>query len=75
MQEQFIVNYFTPGLFFIVSIIFVPAIIFLTKFLAPSNPGEEKLITYECGKEPLHIVPYFWNSLLRHRDQGLFFKG
>ena len=52
MQEQFIVNYFTLGLFFIVSIIFVPAIVFLTKFLAPHNPSEEKLITYECGVPP-----------------------
>jgi len=55
MQEQFIVNYFTLGLFFIVSIIFVPAIIFLTKFLAPHNPSEEKLITYECG-----IISHFY---------------
>jgi len=52
MQNQFIVNYFTLGLFLIVSIIFVPAIIFLTKFLAPHNPTDEKLITYECGVPP-----------------------
>ena len=52
MQQEFIVNYFTLGLFLIVSIIFVPAIIFLTKFLAPHNPTEEKLITYECGVPP-----------------------
>ena len=52
MQQEFIVNYFTLGLFFIVSIIFVPAIIFITKFLAPHNPTDEKLITYECGVPP-----------------------
>ena len=52
MQQEFIVNYFTLGLFLIVSIIFIPAIIFLTKFLAPHNPTEEKLITYECGVPP-----------------------
>ncbi len=49
MQEQYIVNYFTLGLFFIFSIIFVPLIVFITKFLAPNNPTEEKLLTYECG--------------------------
>ena len=52
MQEQFIVNYFTLSLFLIVSIIFVPGIIVLTKFLAPSNPTHEKLLTYECGVPP-----------------------
>ncbi len=52
MQQEFIVNYFTLGLFLIVSIIFVPATIFLTKFFAPHNPTEEKLITYECGVPP-----------------------
>jgi NADH-quinone oxidoreductase subunit A len=52
MQQEFIVNYFTLGLFLIVSIIFVPAIVFLTKFLAPHNPTAEKLITYECGVPP-----------------------
>jgi len=52
MQQEFIVNYFTLGLFLVVSIIFVPVIIFLTKFLAPHNPTEEKLITYECGVPP-----------------------
>ena len=52
MQQEFIVNYFTLGLFLIVSIIFIPAIIFLTKFLAPHNPTDEKLITYECGVPP-----------------------
>ncbi len=52
MQEQFIVNYFTLSLFLIVSIIFVPIVIFLTKFLAPNNPTEEKLLTYECGVPP-----------------------
>ncbi len=52
MQEQFIVNYFTLSLFLIVSIIFVPGVIFLTKFLAPSNPTPEKLLTYECGVPP-----------------------
>lgn len=49
MEEQYIVNYFTVGLFFIVSFIFVPFIVFITKFLAPSNPTHEKLLTYECG--------------------------
>lgn len=52
MQQEFIVNYFTLGLFLIVSIIFVPAIVFITKFLAPYNPTKEKLITYECGVPP-----------------------
>jgi NADH-quinone oxidoreductase subunit A len=52
MQQEFIVNYFTLGLFLIVSILFIPAIIFLTKFLAPHNPTDEKLITYECGVPP-----------------------
>jgi len=49
MQQEFIVNYFTLGLFLIVSIIFVPFVLFLTKFLAPNNPTKEKLMTYECG--------------------------
>jgi len=49
MQEQYIVNYFTVGLFFVVSLIFVPLVVFITKFLAPSNPTAEKLMTYECG--------------------------
>ena len=52
MQEQYIVNYFTLGLFFIFSIIFVPLVVFITKFLAPNNPTEEKLLTYECGVPP-----------------------
>src|SRR5665647_740997 len=49
MKELYIVNYFTVGLFFIVSFIFVPFIVFVTKFLAPSNPTPEKLMKYECG--------------------------
>jgi len=49
MQEQYISNYFTIGLFFIVSVLFVPLVVFVTKFLAPSNPTAEKLMTYECG--------------------------
>ena len=52
MQEQFIINYFTLSVFFIVSVIFVPVVIFITKFLAPKNPTEEKLLTYECGVPP-----------------------
>ena len=52
MQEQFIINYFTLSVFFIVSVIFVPIVIFITKFLAPKNPTEEKLLTYECGVPP-----------------------
>ena len=49
MQEQYIVNYFTVGLFFVVSVLFVPLVVFVTKFLAPHNPTAEKLLTYECG--------------------------
>jgi NADH-quinone oxidoreductase subunit A len=52
MQEQYIVNYFTVGIFFIVSILFVPLVVFITKFLAPNNPTEEKILTYECGVPP-----------------------
>ncbi len=52
MQEQYIIDYFTVGLFFIVSILFVPLVVFITKFLAPNNPTEEKLMTYECGVPP-----------------------
>jgi len=52
MQEQYIVNYFTVGLFFIVSVLFVPLVVFITKFLAPKNPTQEKLLTYECGVPP-----------------------
>ncbi len=52
MQEQFVINYFTVGLFFIVSILFVPLVVFITKFLAPYNPTEEKLLIYECGVPP-----------------------
>ncbi len=52
MQEQFIIDYFTLSVFFIVSVIFVPVVIFITKFLAPNNPTEEKLLTYECGVPP-----------------------
>jgi NADH-quinone oxidoreductase subunit A len=49
MQEQYIANYFTVGLFFVVSVLFVPLVVFVTKFLAPQNPTAEKLLTYECG--------------------------
>ena len=49
MQEQYIANYFTVGLFFVVSVLFVPLVVFITKFLAPQNPTAEKLLTYECG--------------------------
>jgi len=49
MKEQYIVNYFTVGLFFIISFMFVPFVVFVTKFLAPSNPTPEKLMKYECG--------------------------
>lgn len=52
MHQEFIVNYFTLGLFLIVSLIFVPVIVFITRFLAPHNPTAEKLITYECGVPP-----------------------
>ncbi|MCL5073072.1 MAG: NADH-quinone oxidoreductase subunit A [Actinobacteria bacterium] len=49
MQEQYIANYFTVGLFFVVSVLFVPLVVFVTKFLAPYHPTAEKLMTYECG--------------------------
>jgi NADH:ubiquinone oxidoreductase subunit 3 (subunit A) len=52
MKEQYIVNYFTVGLFFVVSLLFVPFVVLITKFLAPSNPTPEKLMTYECGVPP-----------------------
>ena len=52
MQEQYIVNYFTVGVFFIFSVIFVPLAVFINRFLAPSNPTKEKLLTYECGVPP-----------------------
>ena len=52
MQEQYIVNYFTVGVFFIFSIIFVPIAVSINRFLAPSNPTKEKLLTYECGVPP-----------------------
>src|SRR4030042_5364942 len=49
MQEQYISNYFTVGLFFVGGVLFVPLVVFVTKFLAPQNPTPEKLLTYECG--------------------------
>ena len=52
MKEQYIVNYFTVGLFFLVSLLFVPFVVLITKFLAPHNPTPEKLMTYECGVPP-----------------------
>lgn len=52
MQEQYIVNYFTVGVFFIFSVIFVPLAVFINRFLAPNNPTHEKLLTYECGVPP-----------------------
>ncbi|MCL4377191.1 MAG: NADH-quinone oxidoreductase subunit A [Actinobacteria bacterium] len=48
-QAQYNVNYITLAVFFLVSIIFVPLVVFITKFLAPHNPGEEKNLIYECG--------------------------
>ena len=52
MQGQYIVNYFTVAVFFMVSVLFVPFVVFITKFLAPKNPTAEKLLTYECGVPP-----------------------
>jgi len=51
-QAQFNVNYITLVVFFFVSIIFVPIVVFITKFLAPHNPSEEKNLIYECGVPP-----------------------
>lgn len=51
-QAQYNLNYITLLIFFFVSIIFIPLVMFITKFLAPHNPGEEKNSIYECGVPP-----------------------
>jgi len=51
-QAQFNVNYITLAVFFFVSILFVPLVVFVTKFLAPHNPSYEKNLIYECGVPP-----------------------
>ncbi len=37
--------------FLLVAVIFVVAVVFVAKFIRPSRPTKEKLLTYECGED------------------------
>ncbi len=39
-------------IFFLVAILFVVVAVLASKFLRPSRPTKEKLLTYECGENP-----------------------
>jgi NADH-quinone oxidoreductase subunit A len=40
-------------IFILVAILFVVAVIYVAKLLRPRRPTHEKLLTYECGENPL----------------------
>ena len=48
-----LVEYASVGAFFLVAIVFVFGAMVFGKFLRPSKGYEKKLVTYECGEEPV----------------------
>ena len=52
MYGDFLNNYLTIIIFFVVALLLSIGFIFLNFVFAPKNPDPEKLSAYECGFEP-----------------------
>ena len=53
MADQYFINYITLLIFAIAGLAFVPFVVVLNRLVAPRNPRPEKLLSYECGMDPI----------------------
>ncbi|MEN6429658.1 MAG: NADH-quinone oxidoreductase subunit A [Coriobacteriales bacterium] len=53
MTDVATADHLVLALFVVIGVLFVPATILVSHLLAPSNPTQKKLTTYECGSEPI----------------------
>ncbi|NND83715.1 MAG: NADH-quinone oxidoreductase subunit A [Acidimicrobiia bacterium] len=68
---EYFQDYVTVGAFAALGVILVAVMLFVAKLLRPSNPTPTKVLTYECGVDP---VGSGWNqSHVRYYIFGLLF--
>ena len=70
-MTEYFQDYITVGVFAALGMVLVGAILGVASILRPSNPTKSKLLTYECGVDP---VGSGWNqTYVRYYVFGLLF--
>jgi len=71
LMSAYFQDYITVGAFAALGVVLVAAILGVASIIRPSNPNPRKLLTYECGVDP---VGSGWNqTYVRYYVFGLLF--